>query len=237
MSCSSTTYCSRQSRRRSCRRAPRRCRGWCVVGERMGDRRRDDAAPSRSPRSPLRARRSAGGWRGWSFSRARAAKTPLQPASRQAEEVADRAGAAEGEQGGVDTVLEGAAVVHEMEAEAGSLPRPADLWRGSQTAGTRSRRASSASTEASMRSVLQASGAVPSPRWASASATSQPQSSRVRARSAPRSSTEVAARTGWPRAAKRSESPRRPSSSGGAVVTARLLAALIEQAHVQTLPR
>ena len=40
-----------------------------------------------------------------------------------------------------------------------------------------------------------------------------------------------------PRAAKRSESPRRPSSSGGAVVTAKLLAALIEQAHIQTLPR
>ena len=50
---------------------------------------------------------------------------------------------------------------------------------GSQIAGTRSRRESSASTHASMRSVLHANGASPLTFCASATSTSQPQRSSV----------------------------------------------------------
>jgi hypothetical protein len=102
-------------------------------------------------------------------------------------------------------------------------------------AGTRSRRESSASTQASMRSVLQARGARPLAFWASASATSQPWRSSVswtkRAvhrldRRPDRDRTVIA-----PQLAGQARQPV-GVQRGGAGADA--LAALIEQAVVQT---
>src|SRR5450759_2156095 len=68
-----------------------------------------------------------------------------QGASARAEEVAHRAGVAVGDEARVDARLEGGAVTHEVEAEARARSaRTAGL--GNQMAGTKSRRASSAST-------------------------------------------------------------------------------------------
>src|SRR5215218_2618731 len=90
---------------------------------------------------------------------------------------------------------------------------------GSQIAGTRSRRASSASTQASIRSVLQASGASPFTFCASAISTCQPaSSSRSCTKRAPFIDS-IAARIGAPYRARRSVSPSRPSPSGGAAPT------------------
>src|SRR4051812_27367441 len=84
---------------------------------------------------------------------------------------------AEGQQGGVDAVLQRGAVTHQVQPPAGPFPLTADPGVGSQIAGTRSRRDSSASTQASILSVLQASGANPFTFTASAISTSQPRSS------------------------------------------------------------
>jgi hypothetical protein len=89
---------------------------------------------------------------------------------------------------------------------------------GSQTAGTRSRRHSSASTHASILSVLHANGASPFTRCASATATSQPASvSTSRTNRAPVIDS-IAARTDC--AGSDSTSARKPPSSGTAVVRA-----------------
>ena len=70
-----------------------------------------------------------------------------QLSSAQAEEVADRAAEAVRDQGGVDALLEGRAVTHQVEAEARALgARPGLGSQIRQIAGTRSRRASSASS-------------------------------------------------------------------------------------------
>jgi hypothetical protein len=87
-------------------------------------------------------------------------RQPLQqPAPGQAEEVGDRAGLAVCEQERVHALLEAGAMADEVEPETGPLPLGGTLGSGSQSAGTSSRRQSSASTQASIRSVLQASEA------------------------------------------------------------------------------
>ncbi|MGP8163473.1 MAG: hypothetical protein ACLQAN_06835, partial [Acidimicrobiales bacterium] len=65
----------------------------------------------------------------------------------------------EGEEGRLDPVLPRDPVADEVETEAGPLAFGAPRRLGDQISGTRSRRLSSARTRASMRSVLQASGA------------------------------------------------------------------------------
>jgi hypothetical protein len=90
---------------------------------------------------------------------------------------------------------------------------------GSQTAGTSSRRHSSASTHASIRSVLHASGANPLTFCASAICTCQPRSSSWSWTNRAPFIDQVAAITGCPNPATWRASPRSPSTSGGAAVT------------------
>ena len=66
------------------------------------------------------------------------------------------AGAAVRGQDGADAVPEVGAVGHQMEAEAGAPAQRAPPGSGTQIAGTSLRRESSASTQASIRSVSQA---------------------------------------------------------------------------------
>ncbi len=72
----------------------------------------------------------------------------------------------------MDAVLQHHPVADEMEAEPGPLPLTATVGSGNQIAGTRSRRENSASTQAPILSVLQASGASPFTFCASAISTS-----------------------------------------------------------------
>src|SRR5215203_2896815 len=90
---------------------------------------------------------------------------------------------------------------------------------GSQIAGTSSRRANSASTHASIRSVLHANGARPLTFWASATWTCQPASSSWSCTNRAPFIDSIAAATGFPYPAVCRTSPRSPSASGGAVVT------------------
>ncbi len=78
------------------------------------------------------------------------------------------------EQDRVHALLESGAVADEMQPEAGALALGAHPGPGNQIAGTSSRRDSSASTQASIRSDLQAKGANPFTLTASAISTSQP---------------------------------------------------------------
>src|SRR5487761_1827990 len=96
------------------------------------------------------------------------------------------------------------------------LPRFAPL--SNQIVGTRSRRHSSASTHASILSVLQASGARPLTRCASATSTSHPASSSWSWTNRAPFIDSMAARIGSPCRARRRARPRRPSASGGACV-------------------
>src|SRR5215218_9641362 len=90
---------------------------------------------------------------------------------------------------------------------------------GSQIAGTSSRRLSSASTQASIRSVLHANGARPLTFWASAPWTCPPASSSWSCTNRAPFIDSIAAATGSPYPAVCRASPRSPSASGGAVVT------------------
>ena len=89
----------------------------------------------------------------------------------------------------MDAVLQRDAMVDEMEPETRSLRSRRVEGVGNQIAGTRSRRKSSASTLASILSVLQARGASPFTRCASAISTSQPASLSVSWTKGHRSST------------------------------------------------
>ena len=81
---------------------------------------------------------------------------------------------AECDQRRVDAVLQRRAMLDQVQPPSGDLALAAQLGVGSQIAGTRSRNDSSASTRASILSVLHASGASPLTRCASAISTSQP---------------------------------------------------------------
>ena len=106
------------------------------------------------------------------------------------------------------------------------------LGSGSQIAGTRSRHDSSASTLASILSVLHASGASPLTFCASAISTSQPCSSSVSCTNRAPFIDSITARTRLPRQRARAR-PRRPSASGGAAVSRDQLAVPVEQADVE----
>jgi hypothetical protein len=92
---------------------------------------------------------------------------------------------------------------------------------GSQIAGTKSRRESSASTQASILSVLQANGARPLTFCASAISTCQPASSSWSCTNRAPFIDSIAAYTGPPNPPIRSASTVNPSRSGVAVVTAK----------------
>ena len=91
---------------------------------------------------------------------------------------------------------------------------------GSQIAGTRSRRDSSASTQASILSVLQASGASPLTFWASAISTCQPAISSWSCTNRAPFIDSIAAYTGSLNPPIRPASAANPPLSGTAVVTA-----------------
>jgi hypothetical protein len=74
-------------------------------------------------------------------------------------------------------VLERDPVAHQVQPEAGPFPLGPHRWGGQPDLGTKARRDSSASTRASIRSVLQASGASPLTFGASAISTCHPASS------------------------------------------------------------
>ena len=88
-----------------------------------------------------------------------------------------RAGQAVLEEDGVHPVFQRAAVLDQVQPEAGALPLGAHRRVGQPELGHEIGRASSASTQQSIRSVLQASGASPRALTASATRTSQPASS------------------------------------------------------------
>lgn len=90
---------------------------------------------------------------------------------------------------------------------------------GSQISGTRSRRASSANTRASIRSVLAASGAMPLTLAASAMATSQPERSSVSWTKRAPVIDSIAACTASPRRRTWAPSARSPAASGLTAVT------------------
>ncbi len=128
------------------------------------------------------------------------------------ERVGDRAGAAEADQGRVDAVLERRAVLDQVQAKAGELALLTDSRSSSQIAATRSRWLSVASTFESTLSVLQAIGAKPLTRSASAISTAQPPARACRGRSGRRSSTRSPrgrARRGPPRCGRRGSSATR----------------------------
>ena len=108
------------------------------------------------------------------------------------------------------------------------------LGSGSQIAGTRSRCESSARTRASILSVLHANGAKPLTFCASATNTSQPSSSSVSCTNRAPFIDSITARTRSQRRATRSTNPRNPSASAGAAVLANQLAAIRQQAHVDS---
>src|SRR5438034_4469943 len=93
------------------------------------------------------------------------------------------------------------------------------MGSGSQIAGTRSRRVSSASTQASIRSVLQANGARPFTFCASAISTCQPASSSRSCTNRAPFIDSIAARIGSRCRSSRRVRPSRPSASGGAAPT------------------
>jgi hypothetical protein len=93
------------------------------------------------------------------------------------------------------------------------------LGSGSQLAGTSSRRDSSARTQASIRSVLPASGASPLTFCASAICTSHPSSSSWSWTNRAPFIDSIAAATGSPNPASCRTSPPSPSASGGTAVT------------------
>ena len=150
-----------------------------------------------------RCRATAAGSRGGLAARGRRRRTDRSPGTD-----------ARGDQRRVDAVLEHRAVLDQVQPEARLLALGAHAGSGSQIAGTRSRCESTASTWASIRSVLQASGASPLTFWASATAPPSPAPRACRARTAPRSSTR----------SRRAPAPMRPnarqaaqpSASGGA---------------------
>jgi hypothetical protein len=90
-------------------------------------------------------------------------KAGKQRPTVSAEQVTDWAGMPKRQHSRVDAVLQAGAVAHQVQPEAGPLPLGAHPRVGSQISGTSSRRDSSASTCASIRSVLHPSGASPSP--------------------------------------------------------------------------
>src|SRR5918996_2222992 len=109
--------------------------------------------------------------------RLRQAEVDQQLAAADAEQIRDGTGLAVGEQDRVHALLQARAMPDEVQPPASPLALGAHSGSGSQIAGTRSRRASSASTQASIRSVLHASGASPFTFCASAISTCQPASS------------------------------------------------------------
>src|SRR6266542_4130345 len=100
-----------------------------------------------------------------------------QPAAAGAEEVAARVGHAVLEEDRVDAVFERALCLTRCSRKRARSRSALIVASGSQISGTRSSRASSASTQVSIVSVLQASGAIPRAFAASAILTSQPASS------------------------------------------------------------
>src|SRR5438876_862762 len=137
-----------------------------------------------------------------------------QPPPAHAEEVGDRAGLTVREQHRVHALLETGAVADEVRRKRARSRSARTRKLGSQIAGTRSRRQSSASTQASMRSVLQANGANPFTLAASAISIVQPASSSwSRTKRAPFIDS-IAARTCSPKRPTRAVKPRRPSASG-----------------------
>ena len=98
-----------------------------------------------------------------------------QLAALDPEQVGDRAGPPEVDQGRVDAVLQHRAVLDQVQAEAGELALLADRSDPAARSPAPGRAGeSTASTIESIRSVLQASGARPLTFWASAISTDQP---------------------------------------------------------------
>src|SRR5215207_9759127 len=120
-----------------------------------------------------------------------------QSAALDPEQIGDRAGPAEVDQGRVDPILERRFVLDQVEAKLASSRRVLTLGSGSQIVGTRSRWQSVAKTKESILSVLQASGARPLTFWASAISTDQPARSRVSWTILAPVIDSITAQTGW----------------------------------------
>ncbi len=100
-------------------------------------------------------------------------------AAADAEQIGVPVRVPERQQAGMDTALQRRTMLHQMQRNRARSRSARTVGVGSQIAGTRSRRDNSASTNASIRSVLHANGANPLTFTASAISTSQPASSRV----------------------------------------------------------
>ena len=162
-----------------------------------------------------------------------------QRSAFKAEQVRYRAGVPEGEQADRMRFFNAVRCRTRWRRKRASSRSQRTAGSGSQMAGTRSFRLNSASTWASMRSVLRARGAIPFTFWALAISTDQPYSSKVSCTKRAPFIDSMTARTSsllpYVRATEQT-SRRRPSRSGGAVVTSSVVPFLGEQMDVETVP-